>query len=61
MKDKLGGEMMKKFAGLRPKMYSYIKYNDKKEKKVKRAKNVLLKEKCIMEKEIKFDKYKNWK
>ena len=30
-------------------------------KKAKSAKNVLLKEKCIMEKESKFGKYKNWK
>ena len=25
MKDKLGGQIMKKFAGLRPKTYAYLK------------------------------------
>ena len=38
MKDELGGQIMKKFVGLRAKTYSYLKYNNDEDKKSKRHK-----------------------
>ena len=35
MKDELGRKVMAKFVGLRPKMYSYIKYNGNDDKSTK--------------------------
>ena len=40
MKDKLGGQIMKKFIGLRPKTYSYLKDKRDESKKQKRQKSV---------------------
>ena len=51
MKDELGGEIMKEFVSLRPKMYSYRAGNSgpKKCKGIKR---------CVVKKTISFDDYK---
>ena len=35
MKDELGGQIIKKFIGLRPKTYSYLKDNNDEGKKAK--------------------------
>ena len=51
MKDELGGEIMKEFVSLRPKMYSY-RVGNSEPKKCKRIK------KCIVKKTISFDDYK---
>ena len=51
MKDELGGEIMKEFISLRPKMYSY-RVNNSKPKKCKGIK------KCIIKKTISFEDYK---
>ena len=40
MKDKLGGQIMKKFIGLRHKTYSYLKDKSDESKKQKRQKSV---------------------
>ena len=40
MKDELGGQIMKKFVGLRAKTYSYLKYNNDKDKKAKGTKSL---------------------
>ena len=40
MKDKLGGQMMKEFAGLKAKSYSYLKDNDDEDKKQNAQKSV---------------------
>ena len=40
MKDELGGQIMKKFIGLRAKTYSYLKYNNDKDKKAKGTKSL---------------------
>ena len=53
MKDELGGQIMKKFLGLRAKTYSYLKENHDENKKAKGAK------KCVIKKELKFQDYKN--
>ena len=42
MKDKLGGQIMKKFIGLHPKRYSYLKHNNDEGKNAKGTK------KCVM-------------
>ena len=39
-KNELGGQIMKKFAGLRPKTYSYLKNNDDNDKNPKGQKSV---------------------
>ena len=51
MKDELGGEIMKEFISLRPKMYSY-KVGKSEPKKCKGIK------KCVVKKTITFDDYK---
>ena len=51
MKDELGGEIMKEFVSLRPKMYSY-KVGNSEPKKCKGIK------KCVVKKMISFDDYK---
>ena len=52
MKDELGGEIITEFIALRPKTYSYLTDNNKKDKKAKGTK------KCVIKKMIKFDDYK---
>ena len=52
MKDELGGEIMKEFVSLRPKMYSY-RVGKNEPKKCKGIKN------CVVKKTITFDDYKN--
>ena len=51
MKDELGGEIMKQFVSLRPKMYSY-RVGNSEPKKCKGIK------KCVVKKMISFDDYK---
>ena len=53
MKNELGGQIMKEFAGLRAKTYSYLKDNNHKEKKAKDTR------KCIIKRKLKFQDYKN--
>ena len=53
MKDELGGKVITEFAALRPKTYSYLTDDCKKDKKAKGTK------KCIIKRMIKFDDYKN--
>ena len=53
MKDELGGRVITKFAALRPKTYSYLTDDCKKDKKAKGTK------KCVIKRMIKFDDYKN--
>ena len=43
MKNKLGGQIMKKFVGLRPKTYAYLKGNDDESKKLKDTKRCVIK------------------
>ena len=52
MKDELGGEIMKEFISLRPKMYSY-RVGKNEPKKCKGIK------KCVVKKMITFDDYKD--
>ena len=40
MKYEWGGQIMKKFVGLRAKLYSYLKDNNDEDKKAKGTKNV---------------------
>ena len=40
LKDKLGGQIMKEFAGLKAKTYSYLKENNDEDKTPKGTKNV---------------------
>ena len=53
MKDELGGRVYMEFVALRPKTYSYLKDDCKKDKKGKGTK------KCVIKRMIKFDDYKN--
>ena len=52
MKDEIGGEIMKEFVSLRPKMYSY-RVGNSEPKKCKGIK------KCVVKKTITFDDYKD--
>ena len=52
MKDELGGKIITEFVTLRPKTYSYLTDDSKKDKKAKGTK------KCVIKKMIKFDDYK---
>ena len=53
MKDELGGRVIMEFVALRPKTYSYLTDDCKKDKKAKGTK------KCVIRRMIKFDDYKN--
>ena len=53
MKDGLSGKIMKKFAGLRARTYSFLKDNNDKDKKAKGTKKYFIKRK------LKFQDYKN--
>ena len=53
MKDELGGQTMKDFAGLRAKAYSYLKDNNNEDKKANGT------EKCVIERKLKFQNYNN--
>ena len=53
MKDKLGGQIMEEFVGLRAKTYSYLKDNNDEDKKAKGTK------KCVIKRKRKFEDYKN--
>ena len=53
MKDKLGGKIIKEFAGLRAKNYSYLIDDGSEGKKEKGTKN------CVIKRKIKFEDYKN--
>ena len=53
MKNELGGQIMKKFVGLKPNSYSYLKDNDDEGKKSKGTK------KCFIKRKLKFQDYKN--
>ena len=52
MKNKLGGKIMIKLVGLRPKTYSYLIDDDTEDNKAERTK------KCIMKRILKFENYK---
>ena len=49
MKDKLGGQIMKKIVELRPETYSYLKDNNDKGKKTKI---------CVIKRKLKLNDYK---
>ena len=53
IKDELGGQIMKKFVGLRAKTHSYLKDNNNEDKKAKRTK------KCAIKRILIFQDYKN--
>ena len=53
MKDELGGEIMTEFVALRPRTYSYLTDDCKKDKKAKGTK------KCVIKRELKFNVYKD--
>ena len=52
MKDELGGKIITEFVTLRPKTYSYLMDDCKKDKKAKGTK-------CVIKRMIKFSDYKN--
>ena len=49
MKDKLGGQIMKKFVGLHPETYNYLKDNNDKDKETKI---------CVIKRKLKLQDYK---
>ena len=53
IKDELGGQIMKEFAGLRAKTFSYLKHKNHKDKKAKDTK------KCVIKRKLKFQDYEN--
>ena len=53
MEDELGAKIVKEFAGLRTKTYSYLKDSNDEDKKTKSRK------KCVMKRKLKFQDYKN--
>ena len=53
MKDELGRKIITEFITLRPKTYSYLTDDSKKDKKAKGTK------KCVIKRMIKFNDYKN--
>ena len=53
MKDELGGEIMTQFVALRPKLYSFRKFDGAEDKKCKGIK------KCVVCKTLTFEDYKN--
>ena len=52
MKNELGGQITKKFVGLRAKTYSHLKDNNEEDKKAKGTK------KCVIKRNLKFRDYK---
>ena len=52
MKDELGGAVMTEFVALRPKLYSYRKFDGAEDKKCKGIK------KCVVKKTLTFEDYK---
>ena len=56
MKDELGGEIMKEFVSLRPKMYSYRVGSKNGTLEPKKCKGI---KKCVIKKTITFDDYKD--
>ena len=52
-KDELGGKIMTEFVTLRPKTYSYLTDDCKKDKKAKGSK------KCVIKRRLKFNDYKD--
>ena len=55
MKDKLGGQIIKEFVGLRAKTYSYLKENDDEDKIAKGTKQ------CVIKGKLEFQDSKNCK
>ena len=53
MKDELGGKIIKEFAALRAKAYSYLTDNNDKNKKARETK------KCVTKEKLKFKDYKH--
>ena len=53
IKDELGGKIMIEFVALRPKTYSYLKYDGSEEKIAEGTK------KCVLKGELKFENYEN--
>ena len=53
MKNKLGGQIMKKFVGLRPKTYAYLKGNDDESKKLKGRKR------CVIKRNLQIKDFRN--
>ena len=53
MKDKLGGKIVTKFAGLRAKTYSYLIDDGSEDKKAKSTR------KCVIKRKINIESYKN--
>ena len=54
IKDELGGQIMKKLVGLRPKTCSYLKDNNDEGKKAIGTK------KCVVKRKLKFEESKNY-
>ena len=55
-KDELGGKIMTRFVGLRPKKYSYLKEDDDDDNEVKKAKGT---KKWVVKRVIKFNDFKD--
>ena len=53
MKDELGGKIMTKIVGIRPKTYTYLIGDGNNDKKAKGTK------KCVIKRMLKFNDYKN--
>ena len=53
MKDELGEKIMTEFCGLRPKIYSYLMDDDRRDKKAKGTK------KCVIKRRFIFNDYKD--
>ena len=53
MKDELGGQITKRFVGLRPRTYASLKSNDEKKKNAKDTKR------CVIKINITFKDFKN--
>ena len=54
MKDELGEKIMTEFVAFRPKTYSYLMADGNGNKKTKRTK------KCVIKERLKFNDYKNY-
>ena len=53
MKDELRGKIIKEFAALRAKAYSYLTDNNNEDKKAKGTKE------CVVKRKLKFENYKH--